>query len=250
MIYQRLYQTTPLFFVILTLTGCHTMEKLGQIGEQPQLTQIRNPQSNEQYTKVSMPMPRPMANDQTENSLWKSGARSFFKDQRAQDIGDILTIQIALTDNADFKNNSTSKRITSDSVKMPNFLGYDDKLAEILPNTVDKNNLINYSRTPSFSGDGTIKRSETLNVKIAATVTQVLPNGNLVVIGRQEVRVNNEVREMQITGVVRPQDIMAENTISYEKIAEARISYGGRGHISDAQQPPWGQQLVDAVSPF
>jgi flagellar L-ring protein precursor FlgH len=129
-------------------------------------------------------------------------------------------------------------------------LGYESKLPNIFPKAVDPKNLVNFSSNPTYDGVGEIKRSESLNLKIAATVTQVLPNGNLVIIGRQEMRVNGEVREMQITGVVRPQDILAENTISYEKIAEARISYGGRGQISDIQQPPWGQQILDVISPF
>lgn len=239
-----------LLLTILALSGCTPLERLGQVGETPQLTQIRNPESNESYSKVTMPMPRPMANDQAENSLWKSGARSFFKDQRAQDIGDILTIQISIQDTADIKNDTDRKRDTVENVNAPNVLGYEKYLDKIFPSTVDKNNLVNFSSHPSYKGHGAVKRSETLNVKIAATVTQTLPNGNLVIIGRQEVRVNNEVRELLITGVVRPQDILAENTISYEKIAEARISYGGRGQISDYQQPPWGQQLVDAISPF
>jgi flagellar L-ring protein precursor FlgH len=239
-----------LLLTLLILVGCNSLEKLGQVGEIPQLTQIRNPQSNESYSKVTMPMPKQAANESAENSLWRAGARSFFKDQRAQDIGDILTIQIVVSDGADFKNESSRSRKTTEHIDMPNLLGYESKLPNIFPKAVDPKNLVNFSSNPTYDGVGEIKRSESLNLKIAATVTQVLPNGNLVIIGRQEMRVNGEVREMQITGVVRPQDILAENTISYEKIAEARISYGGRGQISDIQQPPWGQQILDVISPF
>ncbi len=246
----KIFSVPLLILTILSLNGCNSLERMGQIGEQPQLTQIRNPQSNDRYNKVTMPMPRPMQETQAENSLWRSGARSFFKDQRAQDIGDILTILISFSDNADFSNESSRSRVTTEHIEAPNFLGWESKLPLRFPRAVDPDNLINFKSNPTYKGKGDIKRAESLNVKIAATVTQILPNGNLVVIGRQEVRVNNEVREMVITGVVRPQDILAENVISYEKIAEARISYGGRGQITDVQQPPWGQQVLDVVSPF
>ncbi|MBP6986234.1 MAG: flagellar basal body L-ring protein FlgH [Alphaproteobacteria bacterium] len=241
----------PIYVLIAaTLSGCNAVEKLAQAGQTPQLTQIRNPESNDSYTKVSMPMPRPIASEMTENSLWKAGARSFFKDQRAQDIGDILTIQISIQDTADMKNNTSSQHETVESASIDNVLGYEKYLNKVLPKTVDPSSLVKAKNSPSFKGSGAIKRSESLNVKIAAVVTQILPNGNLVVMGRQEVRVNDEVRELLITGIVRPQDILAENTISYEKIAEARISYGGRGHITNAQQPPWGYQALDAIMPF
>jgi flagellar L-ring protein FlgH len=239
-----------LILPIVALSGCTSLNRLGQVGEMQQLTQIRNPESGEDYNKVTMPMPKPLASVQTENSLWKAGARSFFKDQRAQDVGDILTITVQFTDQADFKNDSERKRDTTETIKAPNVLGYEKYLNNIFPDTVDKNNLVNFESHPTYKGHGAVKRAETLDVKVAATVTQLLPNGNLVVMGRQEIRVNNEIRELVITGVVRPQDIMATNTISYEKIAEARISYGGRGQISDIQQSPWGQQLLDVVSPF
>ncbi len=246
----RILSIPLLALTFLALSGCSGLERLGQVGQVPQLTQIRNPESSEEYNKVTMPMPRPMVEEQAENSLWRTGARSFFKDQRAQDVGDILTILIKFKEKADWKNETDTTRQTTEHIDAPNLLGYESKLSKIFPKAVDPKNLINFDSNPTYTATGAIKREESLDLKLAATVTQVLPNGNLVIVGRQEIRVNNEVREMLITGVVRPQDILAENTISYEKIAEARIAYGGRGQLSDIQQAPWGQQILDIVSPF
>lgn len=119
-----------------------------------------------------------------------------------------------------------------------------------MPNAVSPARLIDLDSSTSNRGAGTVNRDETIELKIAAAVTQMLPNGNLVIFGRQEVRVNFEVRELQITGVIRRADITNANTISYEKIAEARISYGGGGHITDFQQPRDGQQVFDVLFPF
>lgn len=239
-----------LMLTVMALNGCNAVNELGQVGERPRLTQIRNPESSEDYRPVTMPMPHAMVEDRGENSLWKAGARSFFKDQRAHDIGDIMTILISFKNKADMKNETDMSRQTSEHIEAPNLMGYETHLNKIFPNAVSPANLVNFASTPTNTSQGAIKREETIDFKIAATVTQVLPNGNLVVMGRQEMRVNNEVREMLITGIVRPQDILAENTISYEKIAEARISYGGRGQISDIQQNPWGQQVLNIISPF
>lgn len=239
-----------LMLTLITLSGCNYLNELGQVGETPKLTKIRNPESDEDYHKVTMPMPKPMVQEQAENSLWRTGARSFFKDQRAQDVGDILTILISFKNKANMKNHTDIARTTSEHIEAPNLLGYEADLARVLPQAIDPKNLVNFSSKPSNVSEGAIKREETIDFKVAATVVQVLPNGNLVVMGRQEMRVNNEVREMLITGIIRPQDILAENTISYEKIAEARISYGGRGQISDIQQAPWGQQVLNIISPF
>lgn len=244
------YSNSLLVLSALALTGCNALNNLGQVGETPKLTQIRNPESDENYNKISMPMPQTMAEDRGENSLWKTGARSFFKDQRAHDVGDILTILISFKSKADFKNETDLSRQTSESIQVPNLMGYESEFKKVFPNAVNPAQFVNYNSNPTNTSQGAIKREETIDFKIAATVTQVLPNGNLVVRGRQEMRVNNEVREMLLTGIVRPQDILAENTISYEKIAEARISYGGRGQLSDIQQNPWGQQVLNIISPF
>ncbi len=115
---------------------------------------------------------------------------------------------------------------------------------------MDPGNLVGLNSGSTSEGSGSIRRNEEIELKLASVITDVLPNGNLVIYGRQEVRVNFEVRELAIAGIVRPEDITSANTISYEKIAEARISYGGRGQITDVQQPRYGQQLYDIIFPF
>jgi flagellar L-ring protein precursor FlgH len=197
-----------------------------------------------------MPMPRPEPALYQPNSLWRTGAKAFFKDQRAANIGDVLTVNIAIEDQASLDNSTERSRTTTETDSASSILGYEQSLGKVLPEAIDPTNLVDIDGSTNNSGAGTIDRSETVQLKIAAVVTQVLPNGNMVIQGRQEIRVNFEVRELYITGVVRPQDISSANTINYDKIAEARVAYGGRGIISDVQQPRYGTQILDIVYPF
>ena len=184
------------------------------------------------------------------NSLWRSGARSFIKDQRAANIGDLMTVLVSINDQASLSNETNRTRSGAESAGMPNMLGFESKLGNVLPGAVDPSKLVATNSSSTASGKGAVTCSEAITLKVAAVVTQVLPNGNMVVAGKQEVRVNYDLRELAINGVVRPEDIASDNTISYEKIAEARISYAGRGQINDVQQPRWGQQLIDVIFPF
>lgn len=232
------------------LSGCTLIKRLSNVGSEPPITGIQNPTHNPGYRPVTMPMPSPRPIARHSNSLWRAGARAFFKDQRAGDIGDILTVMISIDDKAEISNKSTRKRANDESAAARALLGYESSLAKVLPEAINPAGLLDIESGRSNSGEGTVNRDETIELKIAAVITQRLPNGNLVLHGRQEVRVNFEVRELQIAGVIRPEDISATNAISYEKIAEARISYGGRGQISDFQQPPFGYQLLDVLFPF
>ncbi|WP_404384824.1 flagellar basal body L-ring protein FlgH [Caenispirillum salinarum] len=236
---------------VVALSGCNAIQRLSEVGEPPKMSTIENPVEARNYRPVSMPMPRVQEADPNVNSLWRPGSRAFFKDQRANDIGDILTVVVNIqNENAALSNSTNRSRGANESAGLPGFLGFESQLGAILPDEVDPGNLLSAESDSGSSGSGTIQRSETIDVRLAAVVTQVLPNGNLVVAGRQEVRVNNELRELQVTGVVRPQDIRSDNTIDVDKIAEARISYGGRGTISDVQQPRYGQQIFDIIFPF
>ncbi|HBM12714.1 MAG TPA: flagellar basal body L-ring protein, partial [Rhodospirillaceae bacterium] len=166
------------------------------------------------------------------------------------DIGDIVTVVIDIDENAQLDNSTTRTRNNSENVDVDSLLGYENALNSVLPEAVNPAALLAFDGQTNNSGGGAIDRQEAISVSVAAVVTQVLPNGNLVIQGRQETRVNYELRELQIAGVIRPQDISTANTVSYEKIAEARLAYGGRGQVSDCQQPRWGTQIMDVIMPF
>jgi len=246
---MRLARFASLGLAVAALAGCSALDRLAGIGETPNMSAIQNPQASAGYRPVSMPMPPPMTAERQPASLWAAGSRGFFKDQRASRVGDILTVLIEINDKGEIENTTTRSRTNTDSASINNLFGLQGIINRALPGT-DNQTLVDLGSALSNEGKGTIDRSEEINLKVAATITQVLPNGNLVVIGRQEVRVNYEVRELQIAGVIRQEDITTLNTISYEKMAEARISYGGRGHITDVQQPRYGSQVLDILLPF
>lgn len=235
---------------MLSVSACGVDERLSRIGVAPPLSKIENPYHQKGYQPVSMPMPPVVASSSAPNSLWEPARQTFFKDQRANKVGDILTVLIDINDEADMKNKTERLRESEQSAGLPRLLGFESKLGKVLPDAVDPSNLIGTSSDSNSTGDATLKREEEIKLKLAAVVTQVLPNGNFVIRGKQEVRVNFELRELMLHGVVRPEDILNNNSISYEKIAEARISYGGKGTMSDVQQPRYGDQFIDAVFPF
>ncbi len=184
-------------------------------------------------------------------SLWNSGPTSLFGDRRARTVGDILTVLIEIQDKATLNNSTTRTRSGSDSVAAATVFGLEKVIDRIIPgDAVGLENGVSASGDSNSSGDGAIARDEKISLRIAATVVDVLPNGHLVVTGNQEVRVNFELRDLQVAGIIRPEDITRQNTITYDKMANARIMYGGRGQITDFQQPRLGQQIVDMISPF
>ncbi|MDA0655767.1 MAG: flagellar basal body L-ring protein FlgH [Proteobacteria bacterium] len=232
------------------LAGCNALERLANVGSTPDMSEIKNPTHTRGYKPVSMPMPKPIVAHREANSLWRPGSRAFFKDLRASEIGDIVTVIVNIDDTAKLENETDRTRTNTEDASASAFLGYQTQLSKILPEAIDPTNLVDLDSATRSNGKGEIERTEDIEVKVAAIVTQLLPNGNLVIHGRQETRVNFEVRELQIAGVIRPQDIDNQNTVSFEKIAEARLAYGGRGHITDVQQPRYGQQIVDVIFPF
>lgn len=235
-------------FSILGLNGCSGFSRLAYVGQEPPLTQAVNPKTLPDYRPVSMPMPTPLPSGPTHaNSLWKTGAKAFFKDQRASRIGDILTVLVNINDSANLSNKTERSRQATEKSTLNNFI-----TIETNPQVhgIKSGNLVGLSTNPSTNGEGKAERSESINLTIPATVIQILPNGNLVVMGRQEVRVNFETRDLVVSGIVRSSDVTAANTIKYSQMAEARIGYGGRGTITEFQQPAWGQQIVNILSPF
>jgi flagellar L-ring protein FlgH len=246
--FNRVALASTFLTVVSVAGGCSSIDRLSQIGEQPKLSSIDNPTAAPGYKPVQMPMPKPEAVSFNANSLWRNGSRSFFKDQRAHQIGDLLTVTVNITDQANFANESQRSRKTTEDSGITAFFGsglLGGAAAGVLPGrflTADSNN--------SYDGKGSIVRQETLQTNIAAVVTQLLPNGNLVVEGKQEIRVNYEKRELIVAGIVRPEDIQSDNTIDSSKIAQARIAYGGHGQMSDVQQPRYGSQVMDVLLPF
>ena len=235
-----------LLTIVSIAGGCSSIDRLSQIGEQPKLSEIENPTTKPGYKPVQMPMPKPEAVSYNANSLWRNGSRSFFKDQRAHQIGDLLTVTVNITDQANFANETQRSRKSTEDSGITAFLG-----SNLLTGTnILPGRLLTADSTSSADGKGSIQRQETLQTNIAAVVTQLLPNGNLVVEGKQEVRVNFEKRELIVAGIVRPEDIQSDNTIDSSKIAQARIAYGGHGQITDVQQPRYGQQVMDVLLPF
>lgn len=233
-----------------TISACSTAERLGRIGKAPDLAPIADVKAPPRQRSISMPMPDPNTASSMPASLWRTGAKAFFRDQRASDVGDILTVLIAIDDQARVENETTRTRSGSENANLTNFLGFEGELDSFLPDAVNPGSLADFGSGSSSAGSGEVDRREAINLDVAAIIVDVLPNGNLVIQGRQEVRVNFEVRELLIAGVVRPEDISSANTIRHQQIAEARISYGGRGQLTDLQQPRYGQQLYDILFPF
>lgn len=247
----------PLLPVLLAalLAGCTVADRLAQVGRAPELSPIQEPSplAGRQLVAVPMPPPEPQPSAGA-NSLWRSGAKGFFRDQRARRVGDILTVNVSMADKAELSNETSRSRQSNDDLGLGAVLGLQTKLDNVLPSPdsdpIDPKALVNATSKMRNLGTGAVQRDETINLRLAATITQLLPNGNLVIEGRQEILVNFEVREIVVAGIVRPEDITPTNTIGHEKIAELRFSYGGRGQITDVQQPRYGAQVLDAILPY
>jgi flagellar L-ring protein FlgH len=229
------------------LSGCAALERIANIGQPPPLSAIDNPTTRPGYKPVQLPMPAPQPASYNPNSLWRNGSRAFFKDQRAHQVGDILTVKVNITDQANITDETQRTRTTAEDSGITNLFGQTKLpvLGSKLPTR-----LLTTDSTAASDGKGSVARQEALTTNVAGVVTQVLPNGNLVIEGKQEIRVNFEKRELIVAGIIRPEDIESDNTIDSSKIAQARISYGGQGQITDIQQDPYGQQLFQVLLPF
>lgn len=219
----------------LALTACGSRDTLSRIGRAPPLAPVE--------TTVALAPPVPATS--SSGSLFKPGTPSLFRELRAERLGDLVTVRIAVADRAELNNATERSRGASTSTGIPALLG----LETLLPAAIQPSRLIEGRGDSSASGNGAAQRSERIEAVLAARVVAVVPGG-LVIPGRQQVRVNHELRDLSVEGIIRAADIAPDNSISHTLIAEARISYGGRGTLSDVQQPRWGQQIVDALSPF
>jgi flagellar L-ring protein precursor FlgH len=247
---RRLPRLATATVLALAATACGAVDRLSQVGKTPALSAIEDPTAQPGYKPVQMPMPTPEPVSFASNSLWRQGSRAFFKDQRARQIGDLVTVRVRVTDKAAIANATKRGRDSEEKLSNAKNFGFETEYHDVFPEAVDQGDLYRQKTESTVSGSGSVTRSESLLTNVAAVVTQALPNGNLVIEGKQEIRVNFEIRELIVAGVIRPEDIEADNTIDSAKIAQARIAYGGRGQITDVQQPRYGTQVMDIILPF
>ena len=231
----------------LMLAGCERMEN---VGKAPAFTPVEN--GNEYYAMTTAGLPPTSATRQVTDgaSLWSGARGSLLGDRRAGQRGDILTVVIEINDKAEISNSTGRSRSSSDSMGIPHLMGIPQRIDSRLPAGASMANAVGTKSSSDYQGDGSVARKEKLTLRVAATIVETLPNGVLRILGSQEVRVNFEVRELIVQGFVRPEDISRQNEITYDKIAGARISYGGRGQITDVQQPRIGSQVADIILPF
>lgn len=234
----------------LLLAACGNAERLSRVGRAPDMAPITDVTANPDGRPVVMPTPAAQEPPLAMNSLWRPGSRTFLRDQRAAQVGDLVTILVSIQDEANLQNRFDRSRSANESFGLPRILGLESAYARVLPGGIDPSRLVEAGSEGEAGATGVLRRQEAITLRVAATVTQTLPNGNLVIAGRQQVRVNQELRDLQVAGIVRPSDIQSDNTIRHDRLAEARISYGGRGTLSDVQQPRWGTQIMDALLPF
>ncbi|HCU06963.1 MAG TPA: flagellar basal body L-ring protein [Holosporales bacterium] len=248
--HKRMYALSLL--ACLLLNGC-LAEKMSEIVDGPRISQIQNPTMAHGYAPVSMPMPAPTQPEHHINSLWQIGSKAFFKDQRAGRIGDIVTVAV-LIDNKESTNFTPSMtKETKNDRSITNFLGLEHQVKRILPHKFSDNlpeKWLNFASKPSHTGSGKYNLEDKMKFTISATIIQIMPNGNLVIQGHTEFKLMNEVREVELRGIVRRSDIQSNNSISSDKIAELRIVYAGRGDITDVANKPWGIQAVEKIMPF
>jgi flagellar L-ring protein precursor FlgH len=248
---RNILKHTLILSTMLTLTACSsTLDRLNNVGKDPAMTPIENPNERPGYQPVRMPMPEQRTEVQQADSLWTSGRKSFFKDQRASNVGDVLTVLVSIKDDATLENKTEKLKSADENMGVPNMLGFESKLGKVLPNAVNPSALVGTTSATNDTGHGKLERTEQVDLKLAAVVTQILPNGNMVIHGKQQVRVTNERRDLEVAGIIRPEDITTQNSIGYEKIAEARISYGGAGMLTDANKPRYGNEVMDILLPF
>lgn len=235
------------FCALLLVSGCGRVDHLGR---PPTLSEAAESDEHAAMLYPGLPLTADPGRQVDRASLWSGNRQSLLGDRRAIQRGDILTVVIEIDEEAAISNRTSRSRDGSEGLKVPQLFGLPQRLNKALPEGASLDDAISMTSDSSSSGEGSVRRQEKLTLRVAATVTNVLPNGVLAIEGAQEVRVNFELRELLVSGYVRPEDISRQNEITYDKIASARISYGGRGQITDVQQPRYGQQVLDMILPF
>lgn len=233
--------------LVLVAGGCARVDHLGRA---PRFSATTDGPEHAAMLWPGLPELTENAHPVDRSSLWSGGQSSLLGDHRAVRRGDIMTVVIEIDEKAEISNDTERSRAGSETLEVPELFGVPQRVAGQLPVGASLANAVDVSSAGSHAGAGSVKRKEKLTLRVAATVVDVLPNGVLAIEGSQELRVNFELRELLVSGYVRPEDISRMNEITYDKIASARMSYGGRGQITDVQQPRYGQQILDMLLPF
>lgn len=251
---RNLYLLSFCLITLFNITGCgEQLAELQSVGKAPALEKVEVPMSKETFQPLEWDEDEEESHAEPRyaNSLWQPGARAFFKDMKARRVGDILKITVRVKDKAELDNQTERNRTNEESGSATSLFGLEEKIVGAIPGGIaNPASLLDTVAAGKSKGTGTIAREEIIETEVAAMVTQILPNGNLVIHGDQEIRVNFELRKITVDGIVRQEDIAADNSIDSTQIAEARISYGGRGQITNVQQPRLGNQVIDILSPF
>ena len=237
------------------LGACGNIERLGEVGSPPRMSQIGEVRKPAEVAAIRYPTADMPPQIGTPNSIWRQGSKSFFKDQRASRVGDIVTVAINLSDSADFSTENARTRADSSNLDLGALFGYRSQLLKRLPSDgpsglLNSSEVFGLSGKGSFAGTGAAKRSESVKMNLAAVIIDVLPNGNLVIRGYQQTRVSNETRYLTVSGVIRAQDITRTNTVAYDKIADANLSYVSSGEVSTATRSKVGTGILGRILPF
>lgn len=240
----------PVFSLsFLAISACATHDDLHQPKSLPDNWHMDNTYYDAP-SELRGQLPTIKSSNAKATSLWSSSPKSLFGDRRASQTGDIITVVVEIDDEAEIKNSTSQSRNTDQNFGIGALFGLPEILNKKLPDGASLTPAVDITRASNINGDGNIKREEKLTLRLAARVVGVMPNGYLSLSGKQEIMVNNEARYLQVTGLIRTQDISRLNTITYDKIAEARIFYGGQGQITDAVKPRLGNKILGKVLPF
>lgn len=224
---------------VLTFTGCATLPM-----------QEDDPQPKVAEQIVVPPVPPPWMTEKVEEkqtgSLWTDTSSSLWKDVKACRVGDIVTITVSEQSQAS-KQSSTQTGKTKDFSGDFKFVGLTagDKLVMDQGNFGYKGKFDN-----QFQGNGVTSKADSMSTYMTATVVQVLPNGNLLIRGSRWTKVNDELQQIVLEGVVRPNDINRKNEVLSQNIADAKIFFTGKGPVTAQQKPGWLLQFLDVVNPF
>lgn len=247
MMQTSIYAKAGIFCTVMLAASCGRLDHLGR---PPTFSENDVGREHLAMSVPGLPQRLEKVKPVDRASLWSGTRNSLLGDRRAGEPGDILTVVIEIDEEAEFSNTSDRSRSASESLSMGSLFGLPESIQPRLPDAANAKEPVEIDSSSSSSGDGSVKRNEKLTLRVAATITDSLPNGVLRIQGSQEIRLNFEIRELLVTGYVRPEDISRLNEVPYDKIASARISYGGRGQITDVQQPRWGQQITDIILPY